>query len=44
LIWVSFASEPEFAKNTLLIGPATIPSRRSAKRICGSFDIDENVW
>ena len=41
---MSFASEPEFAKNTLLMRPGTIPSRRSARRICGSFDIDENVW
>jgi hypothetical protein len=44
LTWVSLASEPELPKKTLLMRPGTIPSSRSASRICGSFDIDENVW
>ena len=40
---MSLASEPEVPKNTLLMRPGASPSSRSASRICGSFDIDENV-
>jgi len=44
LIWVSFASEPELAKNTFDMRPGAISIRRAASRITGSFDIDANEW
>ncbi len=40
----SFASEPELAKNTLLIGTGARASSISARSIIGSCDLAVKAW
>ncbi len=41
---MSFASEPELPKNTLLIGTGAIPISRSDSSAGSSVPIEENAW
>ncbi len=44
LMALSFASEPELAKNTLLIGNGARAISISARSIIGSCDLAVNAW
>jgi hypothetical protein len=44
LTWVSFASEPELAKNARVRRSGVIATRRSARSIAGLFALPENEW
>ena len=44
LMALSFASEPELAKNTLLIGTGARATNISARSIIGSCDLAVKAW